>query len=1160
MRILRLDLKAFGPFSGTSLDLSAGGPGGFHLVYGPNEAGKSTALRAVRDLLYGFEHRTPDAHRHRSEDLRIGGLLEGPEGTIYVQRLKRRKDSLVDEAGAPFDEVELRKLLGGIDRETFTRSFGLDHAELELHGERMLKGEASVGETLFDAGTGGVDVRRLLETLKTEQEKLYRPRGKQEINRLLDEHAEARRRSQEVWLLPESFEKQTEELEAARAEVARVAARVDAVRAELYRVRDLKKALPALQRRAECLAEIAALGTIVHVPEADAERRERAQSRAAVARAKVLRLEDESERAAKKLAEIEVPEALLAIGQARITRLGDATGRTRKAREDLPRLEANLVAQTSEARTSQRRLGRPEGRVSAEELRVSAVARAKLRELSTERQKLDEQRRSAEQRRAELERDLDERRARLARLTAPREEAALERVAQLSRSTGDLEAPLSALVARRAALAEELCARLAELVPVCASVDALSAMSVPSPETLARFAASHAALATRADALAEARRVLAARAVEVKAAIQRVHAAGSVPSESELARARAERDDVLHAALDAFRIGASFDAAIADNVRDHTDRADAVSDRLRREADRVAVLGRAVAEEELVAAHGERLAAEHAELARDRAAHDAAYLAVWAASGQIPLPPAEMRAWAERRAHVLDLAAGARRVEAELARLESQRALVEGAVEGVLGPAVAGESLSQRVERCAALQAEAARVVSERREIERALDALTARERHETRALERAEQALAEWRAAWALAVEPLGAEPQILPVAALELLEDLGTLATLCERIEGLERRVNGIRRDEAELAAEVVELARAQGIPFDPHAPDAAADEIVRRFRRGESARDERARLTAENSERAALLESERAVVAVAERELSALSEAVGAKSPAELPALEAKSRRARELETQLALLETTLVDDSGGRSVTTLVAEAAGEDAPRLAARLDAVARELEEVEEELKQAMARAASLQAGQRRQSDALGAEAAQDEQTLGAALADRVERYTTLRVATALLERAIERYRVENQAPILKRAGELFPRLTDDGYTGLRVGREERGIVAVRSDGSELAPHELSTGTRYQLYLALRLASVERFIAGSEPLPLVLDDVTVHVDDARKSRTFAVLADVAERVQILFFTHHEGDVVLARSASHNRVHVHELAREAPRLPLAMTP
>jgi uncharacterized protein YhaN len=236
----------------------------------------------------------------------------------------------------------------------------------------------------------------------------------------------------------------------------------------------------------------------------------------------------------------------------------------------------------------------------------------------------------------------------------------------------------------------------------------------------------------------------------------------------------------------------------------------------------------------------------------------------------------------------------------------------------------------------------------------------------------------------------------------------------------------------------------------------------------------------------------------------------------------------------------LEATLVDDSGGRSVTTLVAEAEGKDAPELAARLDELGREIDELEDERARAMDRAAALQAGQRRQSDADGAEAAQEEQTLAAALATRVERYATLRVATALLERAIERYRVENQGPILKRAGELFPRLAGEGYTTLRVAREGRRIVAVRSDGSELLPGSLSEGTRYQLYLALRLASVERFIAGAEPLPLVLDDATIHFDDTRKRRTFAVLAELAEKVQILVFTHHARDAELALEASAN--------------------
>ncbi len=134
MRLARLDLRAFGPFTGVSLDLSAGAPGGLHVVFGLNEAGKSSALRAVRDLLYGFEHRTGDAHLHRSEDLRLGGLLEGPEGLMYIQRVKRRKDSLLDEHDAPLDEARLRKFLGGVDRDTFTRSFGLGHARARGSG------------------------------------------------------------------------------------------------------------------------------------------------------------------------------------------------------------------------------------------------------------------------------------------------------------------------------------------------------------------------------------------------------------------------------------------------------------------------------------------------------------------------------------------------------------------------------------------------------------------------------------------------------------------------------------------------------------------------------------------------------------------------------------------------------------------------------------------------------------------------------------------------------------------------------------------------------------------------------------------------------------------------------------------------------------------
>jgi len=1142
VRIARLDLKAFGSFANVSLDFSGGAPGGLHVIYGPNEAGKSTALRAVRDLLYGFEHRTRDGHRHANEDLCVGGLLEGPDGNVYVQRVKRRKDSLLDADGAPFDEARLRRLLGGVDRETFTQSFGLGHAELEAQGERLLRGESSIGETLFDAGTGGVDVRRLLESLKVEQEKLYLVRGKQqELNRLFDDYAKARLRSQEVWLLPETFQKQTEELNLARAELARVTERIAQARTEQHRLRDLKQALPALRRRAECLQELSELGEFVLISEADGERRERAENKAAAARVAVVRLEDESERSARRLAELDVPVALLAIGQGRVARLSDAPGRTRKAREDLPRREADLKALESQARASLARLGRPDAPLTLDAARLSTAERGRIHALATERDKLDERLVRAGERRSELQRDLDERSARLSRLPEPTRGDALERVAALARALGSVEEPLAALEADQAALAARAEQQLRAIRPPVRSLEALESLETPGFETLGRFALEARSLAQRGAALEEERQRLAARSVEARAVVRRIEAAGDVPSEAELGRARTERDQALGSVLGAWQAGSAFDANGAGRLGEQVSIADTLSDRLRREAGRVAELAHARAEGELVAGLEAELGTRRSELEREVEAHRAAYAEAWRDAPWNPLGVEEMRAFLEQRAHLLELVQEGRALEPKLARARADRARLEGAVVAALGPRAGGESIALGVERCAAAAAAEGRLASEREELLRSLDALSARLARESRELEAAESALTAWQTAWNAALAPLGADPSTPPVVALELLTELTALAGYVKEIEVLSRRVNGIRRDEAELANEVEELAQAHGVAFDRAAPDAAAEEIVSRFRRAEAARAERDRLEAEAAERSALLARERVVLAEAERELDEIATRVAAESPRDLPALEAKSRRSRELSALVGGLEATLVDDSGGRSVAALVAEAADREAPELAARLDELAHEIEDLDDEIGRARDRVASLAAGQRRQSDADGAEAAQEEQTLAAAITSRYERYATLRVATALLERAIERYRVENQGPVLKRAGELFPRLTADAYRTLRVAREGTKIVAVRADGAELLPEALSEGTRYQLYLALRLASVERFIAGAEPLPLVLDDATIHFDETRKRSTFAVLGELAERTQILFFTHHERDRDLALEAAGRR-------------------
>src|SRR5687767_5588938 len=128
MRFRSLKLMAFGPFTGHEIDLSGGTPGGLHIVFGPNEAGKSTALRAVRDLLFGIPERTGDAHLHPMQELRLSAVLENGSGErLAIQRLKRRKDSLRDASDDPIDEARLSSFLGGVDAPLFERVFGLDH-------------------------------------------------------------------------------------------------------------------------------------------------------------------------------------------------------------------------------------------------------------------------------------------------------------------------------------------------------------------------------------------------------------------------------------------------------------------------------------------------------------------------------------------------------------------------------------------------------------------------------------------------------------------------------------------------------------------------------------------------------------------------------------------------------------------------------------------------------------------------------------------------------------------------------------------------------------------------------------------------------------------------------------------------------------------------
>ena len=83
-----------------------------------------------------------------------------------------------------------------------------------------------------------------------------------------------------------------------------------------------------------------------------------------------------------------------------------------------------------------------------------------------------------------------------------------------------------------------------------------------------------------------------------------------------------------------------------------------------------------------------------------------------------------------------------------------------------------------------------------------------------------------------------------------------------------------------------------------------------------------------------------------------------------------------------------------------------------------------------------------------------------------------------------------------------------------------------------------------LSTGTADQLFLALRLASIDDYLTRASAIPFVADDLFVHFDDKRATAGFKALADLGKKTQILFFTHHDHLVEIAQSALGHTVNV----------------
>ena len=176
------------------------------------------------------------------------------------------------------------------------------------------------------------------------------------------------------------------------------------------------------------------------------------------------------------------------------------------------------------------------------------------------------------------------------------------------------------------------------------------------------------------------------------------------------------------------------------------------------------------------------------------------------------------------------------------------------------------------------------------------------------------------------------------------------------------------------------------------------------------------------------------------------------------------------------------------------------------------------------------------------RQIDAIGGDgqaAAIEERRRTALLAieDGARRCLKLRAGILATEQALRLYREQHRSSMMARASQALRLISRGAYASLtsQPGKDGEVLIATGADGRSKNVAEMSKGTRFQLYLALRAAGYFEFARNRTPIPFIADDIMETFDDFRAEETFRLFSDMARSGQVIYLTHHRHLCGIAR-------------------------
>ncbi len=1154
MRIQSLDLVRYGKFTDQTVDFGArplGGPD-LHIIYGPNEAGKSTIFAAWLDLLYGIETRSPYSFLHPYETMKIGATIELAGVSQSLARIKKPSGSLLDSRDQPLAEGVILNAMSGLDRESYRTMFSLDDDTLEKGGETILASKGDLGQLLFSASAGLSDLAERLAAIETETDNFHKKRGRStelaEFKKRLDELKTERDRinvlaSDHARLMANQLQ-----AKAAFDEANGQRGHMKAKLASLQRDLGLLPRQIRLGSLRQMLAEMEEFPVVPDHWRSDLPALRKRQIELSMAL-----IQARGDHAAICQAiEDNLPDEVAASHAQRIAELAILEARSLTEQADLSRRQLELRETDAVINMILNRLGR-NGEPDPGRLLLPVAVTGALRGLMTSFSGIAA-------RLGASEREVQTSKAKIAEI----ENAILDSGAasDLTPDPFKITALTDALtqasasnftdrltLARRTLRAanDGFSARLAALKPWSGDGEQLVTLGVPVRETIQTLRSQLEKAASSAEKHHETVTRLESEIRTAQAERDHMAALPGLIDDEAVRSTRSRRDKawMLHKQALERETAEHFETILHEDDLLNTSRLGQMAEaaNLRQLDQRLARLAT-----ELEIAQNAR-ATETAALDAKRAELGKRITAISSAL-PIDMTPVELDGWLVRHGAAMEalalLQAAERDADAASQDVETVRLKLDGALVAI-GVQTADRALED-------LMALARQLIERQKEFSQLKKAaadgrreLSGRERD----FEEARAAVSAWKDAWADAcaqcwLSKNGDIPDLAVMA--EILKELEALgpalnnrAALADRIGKMEKDINDFAQAMKQLAADFSVDAEAE--------PHGLYRLLLDRVRQAQEADAKRVTDREEQLARRRRLDDITMQLAEITRQVEAMT---GLFAVDNLDAVEAKLNlidKRKGLEAEITAISEEISTALGAAEIADAETRLAGIDRAALETEIATLLPASEEMDtrcQELFSAFTKARDNLDAIRGDDDVARLE--EQRKTVLLEIEEGAQKYMRLKLGALATETALRLYRDQHRSSMMDRASAAFRIMSRGQYSGLATqpdGNHEL-LIAIGADGSSKAANQLSKGTRFQLYLALRVAGYHEYAASRNPVPFIADDIMETFDDFRAEEAFGLFASMAETGQVIYLTHHRHLCEIARKVCPS-VSVHEI-------------